>query len=284
VDEILAARGFQVHLVTARHLKPVPGRQTAVQDGQWLQSWPTCGLLRGSCRPDAERCAWRASWRHRAMVLDSRAAHSQPRQKALPQRHVPWPQGLTEITGTTGLAILRASVAGERDPVPLARCRDPRGAHRTEAMAKAVTGHDRAEQVFALPHALALDDVSTAQGGACDAAIARPLQALTPVWDDDLPPLDRQDKALSQSKHAPAYEARRLLDQRTGVDVVAIPGLHASTVQPMVAEIGLDMGKWPHEKACWAWLGRAPRHEISGGKVVRRSPLKPQNRAGQALR
>jgi transposase len=104
------------------------------------------------------------------------------------------------------------------------------------------------------------------------------------VWDDDLPPLDRQDKALSHSKNAPAYDARSLLYQLTGVDLVAIPGLHASTVQTIVAEIGLDMGKWPHAKAFCAWLGLAPRHEISGGKVLRRSTLKTHNRAGQALR
>jgi transposase len=138
--------------------------------------------------------------------------------------------------------------------------------------------------VFALQQALALYDVYTAQVRACDAAIARPLQALTPVWDDDLPPLDRQDKALSHSKHAPAYDARRLLDQLTGVELVAIPGLHASTVPTIIAEIGLDMGKWPHAKAFCAWLGLAPRHEISGGKVLRRSTLKTRNRAGQALR
>jgi transposase len=198
--------------------------------------------------------------------------------------NVPLLQVLTDLTGRTGLASIRAIVAGERDPVLLARFRDPRWAHSTEDIAKALTGHYRPEQVFALQPALALYDVSTAQVRECEAEIARHLQAITPVWDDDLPPLDRQDKALSHSKNAPAYEARSLLSQLTGVDVVAIPGLHASTVHTMIAEIGLDMGKWPTEKACCAWRGLAPRHEISGGKVLRRSPLKTRNRAGQALR
>lgn len=125
--------------------------------------------------------------------------------------HAPQPQGRSEITGTTGLAIIRASVAGERDPVHLARCRAPRGAHRTEEMAKALTGHDRAEPVMALPQALALDDVYTIQGREGDAEIERPFQAILPGWDDDLPPLDRQDNAPSPSQHAPASEARRWL-------------------------------------------------------------------------
>jgi transposase len=284
VDEILAARGFQVHLVNARHLTHVPGRKTDVKDCQWIQYWQTCGLLSASFRPAAEMCALRAYLRHRAMLLDYRAAHSQHRQKALQQMNGQRPQVLTASTGLTGLAIIRAIVAGERDPVHLARFRDPRCAHRTEDMAKALTGHDRAEHVCALQQALALDDVYTAQVRECDAKIARHFQAIMPVWDDDLPPLDRQDKALSQSKNAPAYEARSLLYQLTGVDLVAIPGLHASTVQTIIAEIGLDLGKWPHAKAFCAWLGLAPRHEISGGQVLRRSTLQTRNRAGQALR
>jgi transposase len=105
-----------------------------------------------------------------------------------------------------------------------------------------------------------------------------------PGWDDDLPPLDRQNNASSPSTNAPTDDARGMRYQLTGVEVVAIPGLHASTVHTMVAEIGLDLGKWPHEKAVCAWLGLAPRHDISGGNVWRRSTLKTQNRAGQALR
>jgi transposase len=273
-----------VHLVNARHLKHVPGRNTDVKDCQWLQYLHTCGLLSGSFRPEAERCALRAYLRHRATLLEYRAAHIQHRQKALQQMNVQLPRGLTDITGTTGLAIIRAIVAGERDPVHLARFRDPRCAHSTEEMAKALTGHDRAEHVFALQQALALYDVYTAQVRECDAAIARQFQAILPVWDDDLPPLDRQDKAPAPSKNAPAYDARSLLYQLTGVDLVAIPGRHASTVQTLLAEIGLDLRKWPNEKAFCAWLGLAPRHEISGAKVWRRSMLKTRNRAGQALR
>ena len=284
VYAMLEARGFQVHLVNARHLKHVPGRKTDVRDGQWIQYLHTCGLLSGSFRPEAEMCALRAYWRHRATWLDDRAAHIQHMQKALQPMNVQRPQVLTDITGTTGLAIIRAIVAGERDPVHLAQFRDPRCAHSTEEIAKALTGHDRAEHVFALQQALALYDVYTALVRECDAAIARQFQAIMPLWDDDLPPLNRQNKAASPSKKAPAYDARGMLYQLTGVDLVAIPGLHASTVQTMVAEIGLDLGKWPHEKAFCAWLGLAPRHEISGGKVLRRSTLKTRNRAGQALR
>jgi transposase len=284
VYEILEARGFRVHLVNARHLKHVPGRKSDVKDCQWIQHLHTCGLRSGSCRPEAELCAVRAYLRHRAALLEYRAAHIQHMQKALHQMNVQLTQVLTDITGATGLAIIRAIVAGERDPVRLARFRAPRCASSTEEIAKALTGHYQPEHVFALKQALALYDVYTEQVRECDAEIERRFQAIQPVGPDELPPLDRANKHRTHHKNAPDYDARGLLYQLTGVDLVAIPGLNASTVQTILAAIGLDPRKWPHARAFCSWLGLAPQHEISGGKILRRSTLKTRNRAGQAFR
>jgi transposase len=273
-----------VHLVNARHLKHVPGRQSDVKDCQWMQYLHTCGLLSGSCRPAAEMCAVRAYLRHRATLLEHRAAHIQHRQKALQQMHVQLTQVLTDITGRTGLAIIRAIVGGERDPVRLARFRHQHCASSTEDIAKALTGHDQPEHGFARQQALALYEFYTERLRECDAEIERRFQAIKPAWVDELPPLDRANKRASHSKNAPSYDARTLRYQLTGVDLSAIPGLHASTVQTILSESGLDLHKWPNMKAFCSWLGVAPRHEISGGKVLRRSTLKTRNRAGQAFR
>ena len=181
VYEILEARGFQVHLVNARHLKHVPGRKSDVKDCQWIQYLHTCGLLSGSFRPEAEMCAVRAYLRHRAALLEYRAAHIQHMQKALQQMNIQLTQVLTDITGATGLAIIRAIVAGERDPVYLARFRAPRCASSTEDIAKALTGHYQPEHVFALKQALALYDVYTEQVRECDGEIERRFQAIKPV-------------------------------------------------------------------------------------------------------
>jgi transposase len=118
----------------------------------------------------------------------------------------------------------------------------------------------------------------------CDAEIERRFQAIKPVWLDELPPLNRENKHRTHHKNAPDYDARGMLYQLTGVDLVAIPGLNASTVQTILSEIGLDPRKWPNAKAFCSWLGLAPHHEISGGKIVRRSTLKTRHRAGQACR
>jgi transposase len=156
VYEILEARGFRVYLVNARHLKHVPRRKSDVKDCQWIQHLHTCGLLSGSFRPDAGMCAVRAYSRQRTGLLEYRAAHIQHMQKARHQMNVQLTQVLTDMTGATMLAMIRAIVAGERDPVHLARFRAPRCARSTEDIAKALTGHDQPEPVFALKQALAL--------------------------------------------------------------------------------------------------------------------------------
>jgi len=255
VYEILEARGFKVHLVNARHLKHVPGRKSDVKDCQWIQYLHTCGLLSGSFRPEAEMCAVRAYLRHRAALLEYRAAHIQHMQKALHQMNVQLTQVLTDITGATGLAIIRVIVAGERDPVQLARFRAPRCASSMDEIAKALTGHDQPEHVFALKQALALYDAYTEQVRECDAEIERRFRAIKPVWPNEWPPLNRANTHRPHNKNAPLYDARGILDQRTGVDLVAIPGLNASTVQTILSEIGLDLRKWPNAKAFCSWLG-----------------------------
>jgi hypothetical protein len=145
-------------------------------------------------------CALGASLRHRATLLEHRAAHIQHMQKALQQMHVQLTQVLTAITGRTGLAIIRAIVGGERDPVQLARFRNRHCASSTEDIAKALTGHYQLEHVFALQQALALYDFYTEQLRECDAEIERRFQAIKPAWVDELPPLDRAHKRASHSK------------------------------------------------------------------------------------
>jgi len=285
IYEILDAASIQVSVVNARHVKNVPGRKTDEKDCQWLQRLHTYGLLSASFRPDAEIVALRAYLRHRASLLEHRAAHIQHMQKALQQMNVQLTQVLSDITGETGLAIIRKIVAGDHDPVALAQLRDPRCQHSTDEIAKALTGHYRPEHVFALKQALALYDFYTEQVRECDGEIEKQFSTMKPRYDqDDLPPLAPNDKGDSHSKNAPNYDARTLLYQLVGIDLVAISGLNESTVQTIVSETGTDMTKWPTHKHFAAWLGLAPHHDISGGKVLHSRVLKTHNRAGQAFR
>ncbi len=284
IFEILEARGLAVQVVNARHLKHVPGRKSDVQDCQWIQRLHSFGLLSGSFRPEAEIVVLRAYLRHRASLIEHRAAHIQHMQKALFQMNVQLSQAVKDITGKTGLAIIRAIVAGERSPQVLAQLRDGRCAKSEAEIAAALTGNYRAEHVFALKQALALYDFYTTQIQACDTEIERQFSALKPERDDDLPPLDRSDKRNTHSKNGPGYDARDLMYRMTGVDLVAISGLNESTVQTILSEVGTTLAAFATEKQFCAWLGLAPRNDISGGKVLRSHTLKTGNRAGQAFR
>lgn len=285
VYEYLEQRGFRVYVVNAQHIKNVPGRKSDIQDCQWVQELHSVGLLTPSFRPEGEIVALRAYLRQRAGLLEHRAAHIQHMQKALQQMNVQLTQVLSDITGVTGLAIIRAIVAGERNPQILARLRDPKVRKSEAQIAKALTGNYRPEHVFALKQALALYDFYTAQIVECDREIERQFSNLKPtVPPDDLPPMPPSDKPASRMKNEPGFEARPLLYRLTGVDLCAIDGLNESTVQTIISEIGTDMSRFPTEKQFCSWLGLAPHNDISGGKVLRSRTLKTTNRAGQAFR
>ena len=283
VYEILEARGLEVFVVNARHVKNVPGRKSDIQDCQWLQGLHSVGLLRGSFRPEGEIVALRAYLRHRAGLIEHRAAHIQHMQKAMQQMNVQLTQVVSDITGVTGLAIMRAIVVGQRDPQQLAALRQPGCKKSAQEIAQALTGNYRPEHLFTLQQALALYDFYTEQMAACDAEIERQFTNLKPICDD-LPPLPPSEKRESHSKNAPSYDARSYLYRLTGVDLVAISGLNESTVQTIISEIGTDLRTFPTEKHFCSWLGLAPHNDVSGGKRLRSRTLKTDNRAGQAFR
>ena len=284
IYEELEARGLEVYLVNARHLKNVPGRKSDVQDCQWLQQLHSYGLLTASFRPAEAMRVLRAYLRQRAMLIEHRAGHIQHMQKALQQMNVQLTQVVSDITGTTGVQIIRAMVAGERDPQVLARLRHGRCQRSEAEIAKALSGHYRSEHVFALKQALALYDFYTAQVQECDTYIEQHYAALKPVYDEQPPPLGPAPKPNSHAKNAPAFDVRASLYRILGVDLTAIAGLEASSAQVLMSEIGTDMSKWSTEKQFASWLGLAPHNDISGGKVLRSKPLKGNRRAAQVLR
>ncbi|MCB0104995.1 MAG: IS110 family transposase [Caldilineaceae bacterium] len=283
VYEILEERRFEVAVVNARHLKNVPGRKSDIQDCQWIQGLHSVGLLRASFRPEADYVALRTYLRHRATLIEYRAAHIQQMQKALQQMNLQLTQVLSDITGVTGLTIIRAIIAGERDPQRLAAFRQGNCKQNEETIAKALTGNYRREHLFALEQAVALYDFYTKQLQRCDGEIEQQFTNLKPS-DDALPPLPPSTKTQTHSKNAPPYDARTLLYQLTAVDLVAIPGLNESTVQTIIAELGSNVDAFPTVKHFCSWVGLAPHNDISGGKRLRSRTLPTNNRVGQAFR
>lgn len=286
VFEILEARGLKVYLVNARHIKGVPGRKSDVADCQWIQKLHALGLLRASFRPDSEICALRAYLRHRSQLIQDRAPHILHMQKALQQMNIQLPQVLTDTTGETGMAIIRAIVAGERDGVRLAQLRDPKCKFPEETFAKALTGDWKDEHLFILKQSLDLYDYYTTQLLDCDAQIQQQYAAMRPRWEvTDKPlPLAAPKAKHKRRKNEPASDVRAEILRLTGVDLAAVGGIGPSLAQTILSEIGTDMSKWATDKHFTSWCALAPHNDISGGKVLRSRTLPSNNRAGQAFR
>jgi transposase len=285
IYEVLERRGMTPSLVSSKHVRMVPGRKSEWNDGQWLQKLPMLGLLQGSFRPDAEICALRTLVRHRAELIQHRAPHILHMQNALTQMKLQLSLVLTDITGATGQAIIRALVAGERDPLKLAELRNPAWKATVEQIAKALTGTWQPEQLFLLKHALDLFDYYREKVSDCDEELERMLIAMASRGAPDAPlPALPPAKKTSKSKNKPNFTARAQMARIVGVDLVAVTGLAAAAVQTSSAEVGPDMSRFPTVKHFCSWLGVAPHNDVSGGKVLRSRTLKVRNRAGQAFR
>jgi len=280
--EILQARGIGVLLANARDVKHVPGRKSDVNDAQWLQQLHTYGLLRGSFHPPAEIAALRAYLRQRERLLDYAAAHVQHMQKALTQMNLQLQHVVADIAGQTGMRIIRAILAGTRDPHVLAGYRDGRCKRSAEDIARALEGHYRPEHLFALEQALALYDTYQERIAACDrrieAALA-PLAAPEPPAEP-LPPAGGK----TRQKNALAFDVRTALYGVVGVDLTRIHGLGPSLALKLVAECGTDLSAWPTAKHFVSWLCLSPGNKVCGGKLLSARTRRTSNRATSLLR
>jgi transposase len=279
--EMLEARGLEVLLVNARHVKNVPGRKTDVHDAVWLQQLHQHGLLRGSFRPAPTLAALRAYLRHRERLLEYAAAHIQHMQKALMLMNVQLHHVVSDITGATGMKIIRAIVAGNHEPATLASYRDIRCQASVETITEALTGHYRAEHVFALRQALELYDCYQAKVAECDQAIEAALASCEQA-DPEMPlPAARY---RTRQANEPRFDVRTALFQLLGTDLTQLHGFGAYTALRLIGECGTDMTKWPTAKHFTSWLTLAPDNQISGGKLLSTKTRRSANRAAKILR
>lgn len=280
--EILDQRGFHVALVNPHHLKNVPGRKSDVDDCQWIQQLHTYGLLRGSFRPEDQICVLRGYLRQRAMLIRYASHHIQHIQKALDQMNIKLHRVVSDITGVTGLRIIRAILDGQRDPRTLAQLRDPRCRNTTETIAKSLEGNWREEHLFSLRQAVALFDAYQEQIVVCDAHTEACLATFDSRTQD--PPPSGPGRKPQRSRNEVGFDAKSHLHRITGVDLTRIDGIDTHTALKLISEIGLDMTRWPTVKHFTSWLGLCPGNKTSGGKVLNSRTKPCANRAAAALR
>lgn len=283
--QILEDRGFEVKLVNAKAVKNVPGRKSDVRDCEWLQMLHSYGLLAGCFRPEAAICVLRSYLRQREMLVRSASAHIQHQQKALTLMNLQLHHVLSDITGVSGLRILRAIIAGERDPDKLATLVDWRVKNSKEVIAKSLTGDYRPEQLFALRQALELYEMYRDKIRECDREIEAQLKSFAPkeAAAEVSEPEKRSQRAKAR-RNEPNFDSRSELVRMTGVDLTEIDGISESTAMTIIGEAGLDMNKWQTEKHWSSWLGLCPSNRISGGKVIGKERCKVANRISKALR
>lgn len=280
--ELLEQLGFEVILVNARYAKNVPGRKTDVSDAGWLRQLHAYGLLRGSFRPGAEIATLRSYLRQRERLVEYAAAHIQHMQKALMEMNLQLHHVVSDITGATGMRIIRALVAGERDPDVLAAYRDVRCHSSIETIRAALTGTDRDEHIFALAQSLDLYDAYRAKIAECDGKLEAAVGALT-VRGANPTPLPKA-RFRQKPVGAPAFDVRAALYGVLGVDLTQIHGIGPSLALKLVAECGTDLTAWPSAKHFTSWLCLAPGNKVSGGKLLSSRTRRSSSRAAALLR
>ena len=277
--EVLEERGFDVKLVDARKVKNVSGRKSDVMDCQWLQQLESYGLLQGAFRPADEIVILRGYMRQREMLVKSGSTHIQHMQKALQQMNLRLDNVVSDITGQTGMRILKGILKGERDVRKLASMRDPHCKATEEVIAASLVGNYRQEHLFSLKQAVELFEFYQQKIRECEEEIEAYLKRLPHKRDDEPPPLEGRPKKSRVSFNV-RDEAFKLL----GVDLFRIKGLNSETVLRLVSEVGVDLGRFPTEKHFSSWLSLSPEKKVSGGKVLSSKTKASSNRAAQAFR
>jgi len=288
VAQILEEAGIEVCLVNARHVKNVPGRKTDVKDAQWLQYLHSVGLLQSSFRPQESIVAVRSLLRHRQSLIDAAAREVQHMQKALTQMNLFVHNVLRDITGVSGMRILEAIVAGERDAKKLVELCEVNIKADKETVIASLEGDWRAEHLFALKQALEHYRFLQKQITECDESIEAMLETFeTPKDSSSTPPRKKTEekrKRKKKNKNDFAFDMRSELQRLFGVDLSAVDGISVSTAFVLFAEVGTTLEKFPTAKHFCSWLGLAPNNKISGAKILSSSTRSGKNRLAIALK
>jgi transposase len=287
--ELLESRGFDVNLVDARHVKNVTGRKTDVEDCQWIQQLHACGLLSPAFRPADKILPLRSYMRQRSTLVEEAATWIRRMQKALTQMNLHLSNVLSDITGLTGMTIIRAILDGERNPKKLAGFRDSRCRQPIEVIEKSLTGNYRPEHLFSLEQAVESFDFYQRQILECDKKIEQALMELNPdpiklSTDSSDLPCQKPRTYKSRGSNALYFDPHAHLVSILGVDITKIPGIEVNLAVKILSEIGTDMSRWPTVKHFTSWLGLSPNNKVSGGKQLSSRTRRSDNIAAKFFR
>jgi len=279
----LVEEGFATIMTAPQFTKQIKGRpKTDRLDCQWIQRLHKHGLLPSVFQPDESTHTLRSYVRQRANLVRLSGQHIQRMQKALELMNLKLTKVLGDITGVTGLKIIRAILAGVRDPEVLAKLRDRRCKKAEPEIAQALDGRYRPEHLCELQSCLTMWEKYQEVIGEVDGVIAEQLRVMR--QGTTLPPLSPKPRVRGKKPHDPKFDVRVALYYVTGVDLTAIEGIDEIHALTLVSELGTDFSKWPTVKHFTSWLGLCPTFKQTGGKVKSSKTRKGKNRAAGALR
>jgi transposase len=286
VYDILEAAGFDVYLVNARETKNLPGRKSDVQESQWLMKLHTYGLLRNSFRPSQEIRTMRTYWRQRNDLVRAAARHIQRMQKALTQMNLQLANVLSDVSGMTGQAIIKAILAGERDAHKLSAFRDHRVKASEEQIARSLEGHWQEDLLFVLKQEQDGYEFCQKQMAECDRQLNHYFQQREDRSQGAPLPEEKRKERLRKKKkgNAPGFDLRLELFRMTGTDLTQIDSVDVMTATTILSEVGWDVTKWKSEDHFVSWLRLCPDNRISGDKIIGKGRLPTNNRATLALK
>src|SRR5246127_123580 len=284
VFDILEEAGLEVYLVNARDTKNLPGRKSDVQESQWLMKLHTYGLLRNSFRPAQEIRTMRTYWRQRNDLVQSASRHIQRMQKALTQMNIQLANVLSDVSGVTGQAIIKAILAGERNPHKLAEFRDPRVRASEEEIARSLEGNWQTDLLFVLKQEEDGYEFCQKQMAECDRQLEKYPQQREDRSHGAPLPEEKRKQRLKKTKGKPQFDLRTGLFHLSGTDLTQIDGIDVMTASSILSEAGWDMSKWPDENHFVSWLRLCPDNRISGEKIIGKGRLPTNNRATIALK
>jgi transposase len=285
VYDILEQAGLEVYLVNARDTKNLPGRKSDVQESQWLMKLHTYGLLRNSFRPSQEIRTMRSYWRQRNDLVQSAGRHIQRIQKALTQMNIQLANVLSDVSGMTGQAIIKAILAGERDPHKLAAFRDHRVKASEEEIARSLEGNWEEDVLFVLKQEQDGYEFCQKQMAECDQRLEQYLQQREDRSAGATLPEEKRKERLKKKKgNKPLFDLRTGLFRMTGTDLTRIDGIDVMTAMTILSEAGWDMSKWKTEDHFVSWLRLCPDNRISGDKIIGKGRLPTNNRVSIALK
>ncbi len=286
VYDILEQAGLEVYLVNARETKNLPGRKSDVQESQWLMKLHTYGLLRNSFRPSQEIRTMRTYWRQRNDLVRAAGRHIQRIQKALTQMNLQLANVLSDLSGVTGQAIIKAILAGERDPHKLAAFRNWRVKATQEQIARSLEGNWQEDLLFVLKQELDGYEFCQQQMAECDRRLKQYLQQREDRSQGaSLPEEKRKERLKKKKGNAPQFDLRTELFRMTGTDLTQIDGIDVMTATTILSEAGWDMSKWQTEQHHFvSWLRLCPDNKVSGDKIIGKGRLPTNNRITNTLK